>query len=126
MKFGGRPLEQNDICPLRPRPVFVFACALGYSLPQWPQQGTVDAPQLGAKVDRSTTTFFFQQLLQGYHHSTGQSEAECRSVQCGESLQDVKSRVLLALGDEAQAQVHGIYRKKKDILILLGFIRLSR
>jgi len=38
---------------------------------------------------------------------------EAFRLQCGESLKDVKSRVLLALGDEAQAQVHGIYRKKK-------------
>lgn len=32
-------------------------------------------------------------------------------LQCGESLQDVESCVPLVLGDEAQTQVHGIYRK---------------
>lgn len=32
-------------------------------------------------------------------------------LQRGESLQHVESRVLLALGDEGQAQVHGIYGK---------------
>lgn len=32
-------------------------------------------------------------------------------LQCRESLQDVKSRVLKALSDEAQTQVHGIYKR---------------
>lgn len=39
--------------------------------------------------------------------------AEAVRLQRRERLQDVKSRVLKALGDEAQTQVHGIYKKKK-------------
>lgn len=32
-------------------------------------------------------------------------------LQNGESLQDVKRQVLKALSDEAQTQVHGIYKR---------------
>lgn len=39
-------------------------------------------------------------------------------LQAGESLQNIESRVLLAIGDEAQAQVHGIYKKSKCLLAL--------
>lgn len=37
--------------------------------------------------------------------------AEAIRLQRRESLQDVKGRVLKALGDEAQTQVHGIYKR---------------
>lgn len=37
--------------------------------------------------------------------------ADAIRLQCGESLEELKSRVLQALGDEAQTQVHGIYKK---------------
>lgn len=39
---------------------------------------------------------------------------EAIRLQSGESLQDVKRCVLLALGDEAQTQVHGIYKKNNN------------
>ena len=38
----------------------------------------------------------------------------------GKSPQDVESCVLQALGDEAQTQVHGIYKKKKYWLYSLA------
>lgn len=43
----------------------------------------------------------------------GRIGAEVIRLQCGESLQDMKSCVLQAPSDQAQAQVHGIYKKNK-------------
>lgn len=61
-------------------------------------------------------------------HGNAVSEEEVAEVggvglrlQCRESLQDVKSRVLKALGDEAQTQVHGIYKRNNKY----GFCSVS-
>lgn len=44
----------------------------------------------------------------------GEGAAAVIGLQSGESLQDVKRCVLEALGDEAQTQVHGIYKRRNQ------------
>lgn len=48
----------------------------------------------------------------------GGISVEAIRLQRGESLQDMKSCVLQALSDEAQAQVHGICKKSKKCKLL--------